>query len=36
LQLVAAMLRLQAGDDPHLGQRLQEALKQDHGDRARS
>jgi two-component sensor histidine kinase len=25
LQLVAAMLRLQAGDDPHLGQRLQEA-----------
>jgi len=25
LQLVAGMLRLQAGDDPHLGQRLQEA-----------
>jgi len=25
LQLVAAMLRLQGGDDPHLGQRLQEA-----------
>jgi two-component sensor histidine kinase len=25
LQLVANMLRLQAGDDPHLGQRLQEA-----------
>src|SRR5262249_20134126 len=25
LQLVAGMLRLQAGDDPHLGERLQEA-----------
>jgi two-component sensor histidine kinase len=26
LQLVAGMLRLQAGDDPQVGRRLQEAL----------